>query len=163
MPGTGADGRLAGAGLALLIVLSACGTAPAPEPTESRRPEPAVTVASLTPVPVSEPTPQAPPAEATDAPRQAAATTSAEPVSADPNRLLQLSGKRVAALLGPASYVRRDGPAEIWQYRADHCVLDVFLYREGTGLSVAHVDLRKRHSATVPPRRCFADLLASRH
>ena len=30
--------------------------------------------------------------------------------------------------LGAPEFVRRDGPAQIWQYRAENCVLDLFLY-----------------------------------
>ena len=79
----------------------------------------------------------------------------------DPGQLNGLDGHRVADLLGPASFVRRDGPAEVWQYRLEACVLDVYLYRDAGALTVAHVDLRKRSNAALPPRRCFRDLLTS--
>lgn len=89
----------------------------------------------------------------------AAPPTQRAKIDDDPKRLFGLDGNRVAVLLGPASFVRRDGPAEVWQYRADACVLDVYLYRESGALTVAHVDLRKRAKATPPPRRCFRDML----
>ena len=82
-----------------------------------------------------------------------------EPANDSPRQFLGQDGHRVAARLGPANFVRRDGAAEVWQYRADACVLDIYLYKEKAGLTVAHVDLRKRPAATLPARRCFAALL----
>jgi hypothetical protein len=74
-----------------------------------------------------------------------------------PERLLGMRGTAVAGILGPAKFVRRDGNAEIWQYRNDQCVLDVFLYGPGP-LSVAHVDLRKRRRGTQEKSACYAEL-----
>ena len=74
-----------------------------------------------------------------------------------PERLLGMNGAAVTGLLGAAKLVRRDGDAEIWQYRNDHCVLDVFLYGPGP-LSVAHVDLRKRRRGTQDKTACYAEL-----
>ena len=82
-------------------------------------------------------------------------TTTRPPPS--PARLLGMRGAAVAGLLGPAKLVRRDGDAEIWQYRNDHCVLDVFLYGPGP-LSVTHVDLRKRRRGTQDKTACYAEL-----
>ena len=75
----------------------------------------------------------------------------------NPNRLIGMDGASVAALLGPAQFVRRDGAAEIWQYRNDHCVLDVFLYGRDH-LNVAHFDLRKRRNGAMAAETCFANL-----
>ncbi|MCK5777498.1 MAG: hypothetical protein KAH11_01830 [Rhodospirillales bacterium] len=51
---------------------------------------------------------------------------------------------------GPASLVRRDLGAEIWQYRTDECVLFLFLYPAGTegALKVEHLDARGSGTAT---------------
>lgn len=48
------------------------------------------------------------------------------------------------AAFGPASLVRRDLGAEIWQYRTEECVLFLFLYPTGTesALKVEHLDAR---------------------
>jgi len=146
----------------LALSLAACGTAPSEPTPAAKAVVPAITVTPLSPTVDAAPADTDPPPpvarqEASIPPEPVART-----VNDDPNQLLQLSGKKVAALLGPASYVRRDGPAEIWQYRAAHCVLDVFLFQDNGGLSVAHVDLRRRAGGTIPERRCFGDLLASR-
>jgi hypothetical protein len=74
-----------------------------------------------------------------------------------PDRLLGMNDAAVTGLLGAAKLVRRDGDAQIWQYRNDHCVLDVFLYGPGP-LSVAHVDLRKRRRGTQDKAACYAEL-----
>ena len=96
-------------------------------------------------------------------PQIAAIAPPAKPsINDDPKQLFGFDGHRVAALLGPAIFVRRDGTAEVWQYRADGCVLDVYLYKENGALSVAHIDLRKRRKATQPARRCFRGMLARR-
>lgn len=149
------------AALLLAASLAACGTAPSVSSPAPKAAAHAVTVTPLSPSldtrrPVPIPLP---------APRQQASVPPepvAGPVNDDPGQLLRLSGNRVAALLGPASYVRRDGTAEIWQYRAAQCVLDVFLFQDDGSLSVAHVDLRERAGGTIPARRCFGELLASR-
>jgi hypothetical protein len=73
-----------------------------------------------------------------------------------------MNGAAVTGLLGAANLVRRDGDAEIWQYRNDHCVLDVFLYGPGP-LSVAHVDLRKRRRGTQKKTACYAELASKAH
>ncbi|MBL4720613.1 MAG: hypothetical protein JKY20_05735 [Alphaproteobacteria bacterium] len=74
-----------------------------------------------------------------------------------PGRLIGMNGAAVAELLGPARFVRRDGPAEVWQYRNEHCVLDVFLYGRDR-LNVTYFDLRKRRTGAMEPTACYAEL-----
>lgn len=77
---------------------------------------------------------------------------------ADPQQLLGLSADSVQKALGNPSLVRRDGSAEIWQYRADACVLDLFLY--GEQKQVEHVDLRDRGDGSPEAvQACFDDML----
>src|SRR5262245_27258158 len=47
-----------------------------------------------------------------------------------PPKVLGLKPHDVQELLGMPKLVRRDDPAEVWQYRSNACVLDVFLYPE---------------------------------
>lgn len=79
--------------------------------------------------------------------------------AADPRALVGLTGSEVSGLLGRPGFVRRDAPAEIWQYRAADCVLDVFLYTEPGGARVKHVELRPRQSARPTSPACFAGML----
>jgi hypothetical protein len=158
---TGANRPARWAVPAVFLILAACGTPPAKSPDPAEQAAPVVTTAPLAPTLDASPPETVSPPEQSAGPQEASASPKAIPVNDDPRQLLKLSGMRVAALLGPANFVRRDGPAEIWQYRAAQCVLDVFLYRDGSRLAVAHVELRKRTASTEPPRRCFAGLLAS--
>lgn len=95
----------------------------------------------------------APPAEPPPASALAAPAEPAKPVipAAAPapaaralDRLVGLRAPQLAALLGRPDLRRRDGHAEIWQYRAGACVLDVFLYDENGGPRVAHAETRSR-------------------
>ena len=78
----------------------------------------------------------------------------------DPSALLGLMRADVAALLGPPRLLRRDPPAEMWQYRTEECVLHVFLYAApaDTGYRVRHVELRGHDRAPVPAK-CYTELI----
>lgn len=86
----------------------------------------------------------------------------APPVNDDPQQLLGLSGNDVTGRLGTPVLVRRDGPAEIWQYKATACILDVFLYTTADGQRVRYVELRGRDASTEPQRQCFVSLLGAK-
>jgi hypothetical protein len=73
-----------------------------------------------------------------------------------------MPAERIAATLGPAGFVRRDGRAEIWRYASEDCFLDLFVYREAGEPRVAHVEARPRGSARVTPRGCYERMLALR-
>ena len=79
-----------------------------------------------------------------------------------PRHLVGLTGARVAALLGAPTFQRHDPPAEVWQYAIDACILDVFLYRHGDSLRVAHVEVRGPSVALVSGRDCFLGLVRAR-
>ncbi len=63
-------------------------------------------------------------------------------VNEDPQQLMGLDRATLGEKLGKPTLIRRDGDAEVWQYRADRCVLDLFLY--GMNKKVEHIDLRNR-------------------
>ncbi|MBE9555930.1 MAG: hypothetical protein IMF08_03655 [Proteobacteria bacterium] len=63
-------------------------------------------------------------------------------VNENPQQLMGLDRATLGEKLGKPTLIRRDGDAEIWQYRADRCVLDLFLY--GMNKKVEHIDLRNR-------------------
>ncbi len=80
------------------------------------------------------------------------------PSYADPEELLGLSSDEITAKLGKPTLVRRDGDAEVWQYRRVNCVLDLFLY--GGRKQVEHVDLRDRGDASdAAVQACFQRML----
>lgn len=57
-------------------------------------------------------------------------------------RVRGLEDKSVRALLGEPGLLRRDPPAEVWQYRASGCVADLFLYEDKNKKRVAYVQVR---------------------
>jgi hypothetical protein len=96
-----------------------------------------------------------PPGGGDPAPQQAALP----PVKVDrPAALRGLDARQVSAVLGRPSFVRRDAPAEIWQYRVHACTLDLFLYESGGGQTVAHFAVRS--SQPISEQACFDEVLA---
>lgn len=140
--GGGVSIRLLLAASALLGALSACAV-------------PAARQESSLPAPAAQP--------GTDASglaqRALPAPREQQPRAADPKTLVGLTGGEVSGLLGRPGFVRRDAPAEIWQYRGADCVLDVFLYTEAGGARVKHVELRPRQPTRPTSPACFAGMI----
>lgn len=80
----------------------------------------------------------------------------------DPEEYVGYAPERLLPLLGAPDFVRRDGGAQVWQYRAEHCVLDLFLYGKGNDSRVKHVELRKRLPTAEPVEQCFSRMRAKR-
>lgn len=73
--------------------------------------------------------------------------------------LIGLDRTALEQQLGEPAMLRRDAPAEVWQYRSSTCVLSVFLYADGPQWRVTYVDIgAPRGGAPVPPAACFASL-----
>jgi hypothetical protein len=88
-------------------------------------------------------------------------TTIVEPFSARPAfeaaqiaSLKSLSAGALVARLGEPDFTRRDPPAEIWQYRGNSCVLDVFLYPQDGEMKVLHAATRDRNQLRAPEDDC---------
>lgn len=77
----------------------------------------------------------------------------------DPQKLVGLSPGGLADRLGSPGFVRQDGSAEIWQYLAAACILDVFLYRDKDVLTVDYVELRGRGASQLSRRDCYREML----
>lgn len=77
----------------------------------------------------------------------------------DPSRLLDLRRRDLSAILGEPAFVRRDMSAEVWQYRTEACILDLFLYEIGQGLAVTYYEFRSRREQEVARDECFVTLL----
>ena len=83
-------------------------------------------------------------------------------------RLVGTSPERLTQLLGEPNFSRNDGPAAMWRYDSADCFLDVFFYREASGLRVNHVEARPRAAAAgaVPaaatPNACYGRVAAAR-
>jgi hypothetical protein len=78
-------------------------------------------------------------------------------------QLRGLSSLQVTQLLGRPDFLRRDASAEVWQYRTGECVLDLFLYPEGSVQQVAYVEARSRSAAKIASDPCVAALTSRPH
>ena len=87
------------------------------------------------------------------------------PINDDPHQLMGLAPDAVNSLLGLPSLLRTESPAEVWQYTAEDCVLDIYLYaKEQTPdrLRVTYYEIRRPDTAQSGARACLAEIIESR-
>jgi hypothetical protein len=107
----------------------------------------------------------APSARATSPNIIAAATQSdtvigpAARLTGDPKELLGLDYAAVLRALGDPLWVRKEQPAEVWQYATADCIVDLYLYDEGGALKVTFVEARSHKAEAEPTARCLKSLL----
>jgi hypothetical protein len=131
---------------AAISILGACAGSP-PQPVADAAPPPAVVPAVAAPPPAAAGLPQA----------------AAAPVAAGARGLIGLTREDVASRFGPAGFVRRDGPAEVWRYRATECFLELFIYRDADNSQrVAHVDARNFAGRPASADTCLTRLVAEK-
>ena len=96
-------------------------------------------------------------------PDPATATLPPEPmINDDPQQLMGLGPSALRALLGEPELVRREAPAEIWQYRNENCVFDVFLYDTTGQPKVTYLEARDGEAQQIETRACLNGLLRAR-
>jgi len=86
----------------------------------------------------------------------------------DPTTLIGLDAAGLEAMLGAPELKRREPPAEMWQYRTETCVLDLYLYPApgagGGSPSVAQYATRARTAdpagGPVDAARCLGAVAA---
>lgn len=154
----------------LTLVLGGCAAAdlpfmPGPESQERQTPTQVEKISTGT----ADPLPPASLLSGDASDQQASAALTPPPLIAvndDPNQFLEKDGLAVNAALGAPGFIRRDGPAEVWQYtgRKDgaDCILDVYLYNDAAvadSLWVRYVELRGATATRLQRRACFADML----
>ncbi len=130
--------------LPVLLLLSACAAGTA---------DPADPVAALAPEPVAAKPVMAEPAILESGPRT-------PPPAPEPEPVMGLDRKALSDLMGIPDFKRKDPPAEIWQYRAKDCILDVFLYGDGKGgpYTVTHLEIRGSGDAPPAKKACLGGL-----
>jgi hypothetical protein len=102
----------------------------------------------------------APGGSATSMTASATASSSAlsdhRPRAPDVKDLAGLKPADVLSILGQPDLKRQEPPAELWQYRAADCVLNLFFYDEAGGARLAHVEAWQRTLASGGgvPARC---------
>ena len=80
---------------------------------------------------------------------------------ASPKDMVGKSGTQITSAIGKPAFLRKDGEAQIWQYRGTNCLLDVFLYREGGALKVKHAELRRRAAGGLSESACLANAVTT--
>jgi hypothetical protein len=80
----------------------------------------------------------------------------------DPEEFVGYAPDGLLPVLGAPDFVRRDGPAQVWQYRAENCVFDLFLYGDGNSSRVTHVELRERRATDESAEACFSRMRRER-
>lgn len=83
-----------------------------------------------------------------------------------PEDLSGAAPAKVRSLLGMPGLTRREPPAEVWQYVASACVIDVIFYppdeggSRGVGLHAAHLVSRDLEGDALAPAACLDRLAA---
>jgi hypothetical protein len=74
-------------------------------------------------------------------------------------RLIGLDSDEINDLMGTPSLERAEPPALIWQYRHQVCTVDIFMFDDGGGSTVDHVEVRPASGNNVNEKECFTSLL----
>lgn len=89
-----------------------------------------------------------------------APATPPAPVNDDPQQFMGLNQAGVTEIIGNPALIRRDGPAEVWLYRGQGCLFDIFLYRQDDdSFQVRYVELRAPDLPEDKHRACLADII----
>lgn len=81
-------------------------------------------------------------------------------------KMAGLTGTQITDMLGKPQFLRQDNTAELWQYRGESCVLQLFLYRANDEWRVRHAEARPRAVAgealtDEAAQSCLAKLAAA--
>ena len=87
--------------------------------------------------------------------------SSPPPPRPDADRLLGLEPRHIQDVLGTPSLVRREGAAQVMQFKNGSCVLDVIFYEEAPGgaFLAEHLASRLLDGAPIAPGDCLAAIL----
>jgi hypothetical protein len=77
--------------------------------------------------------------------------------------ILGLDSGAVRKLLGEPGLIRREEPAEVWQYRTASCVLDVVLYDQASGPRVVYTEARTPSAEPTQADPCLSEVLTTKH
>lgn len=156
---------LMGCVCALAAVVAASGVTRSPQLTADSLAEPTLeTAAALSAVEPSAAPPtavlQEPPSVAIELERDGKAVPPRKIVVAnDPRRFIGAKPDFLLEELGQPSSLRKEAPAEVWQYRAEQCVLDIVLYEASDGPSVVYLEARDLYAEPAETGPCLSHLL----
>lgn len=101
-----------------------------------------------------------PPQEVPEIPEPRAALP--PPPDVTPDELLGLDGPALQDRIGTPELIRYEQPAQIWQYRSETCVFDVFLYPSSGVDRVTYLEARDQSTARIDKQDCLSDILELR-
>ena len=95
------------------------------------------------------------------APGDIAAEPVKQPVhlTGNPQELMGLDTETVASALGTPGLIRKEAPAQVWQYLSGDCVLDLYLYDQGGISRVTYLEARSPKAEISPTERCVKSVL----
>jgi len=73
-----------------------------------------------------------------------------------------LNETETAGLLGPPARMRKDLPAQVWQYDRPECYVDVFFFDDGPGAKVVYVQERQRRIRKISSGACLSAVWSAR-
>jgi hypothetical protein len=80
----------------------------------------------------------------------------------DPQQLMGMAPAGVTGMLGEPELRRREGPAEVWQYRSSRCAFNIYMEDDDSlGQRVVYFGARSRTAgASVHPPQCLGEIVA---
>lgn len=74
-----------------------------------------------------------------------------------PESLIGKGAEIIEDMMGEPTLIRRDGPAEIWQYIGTGCTANLFLYREEKGATptLSYIETHGRDGKRMDAAACF--------
>lgn len=84
----------------------------------------------------------------------------APPAAGEPSDLIGLTAGNLRGTFGMPAFVRKDGSDEMWRYDGASCKAFFFLYPDGDGLAVHHVETLPRGQARAADASCLNALRA---
>jgi hypothetical protein len=79
-----------------------------------------------------------------------------------PEALIGADRDTLAERLGKPVFLMRAQASEIWQYRAQGCVLDLFLYEDAGDMRVTYIEARDLAGTAIAPADCLRAVHAAR-
>ncbi len=62
-------------------------------------------------------------------------------------------------ILGSPDFVREDGESQIWQYRSNDCILDIFIHGPEKNPKIIYTEIRARTLGRSPHNSCVTNLI----
>jgi hypothetical protein len=75
------------------------------------------------------------------------------------DQFIGMASDEIINLLGMPIFIRRESPAEIWQYQSNICFIDIFFYKKDSKLFAKHSEFRSNGVKKTNNGVCFTSVL----